>query len=223
VIIPALDEQKALPATLESLLAQEGWSELWIVDGGSSDRTVAIARAYAEMDNRVKVIRGKRGRGSQMNTGARKARAEVLLFLHADTRLEANCLAMLHQQMEKGICAGCFTVAFSPADFSLRLLAWLHNWRFSMTRIAYGDQALFIRRDLFWQLGGFPEVRMEDIRFGERLRWSTRQRRLPARVLTDSRKFRQLGTWRAVFYVLQILLADTFGKLPRSRFFDNVR
>ncbi|MCW8193748.1 glycosyltransferase [Proteobacteria bacterium 005FR1] len=223
VVIPALDEEKALPETLDSLLTQSGWTEGWIVDGGSNDHTCDIAREYVRRDSRLKVISAARGRARQMNAGARRSTADVLLFLHADTRLGTDSLAVLKQHAARGLRAGCFTVAFSPGGFLLRVLSLVHNWRFTLTRIAYGDQAFFVRRDLFENLGGFPEEPLEDIRLGERLRWTVRQRRLSPRVFTDSRKFHELGTCHAVACVLHILLQDFTGRLPRSRFLDKVR
>lgn len=223
VVIPALDEEKALPKTLDSLLAQTSWKEAWIVDGGSQDHTCEIAREYARREPRIKLISATRGRASQMNAGARRSTADVLLFLHADTQLEENCLAELELNADRGLLAGCFTVVFSPASFSLHLLSAIHNWRFTLSRIAYGDQAFFIRRDLFEKLNGFPDEALEDIRLGERLRWTVRQRRLASRVFTDSRKFHELGTWNAVASVLHILVMDFIGRPARSRFLDNVR
>lgn len=209
---------------MQSLLAQQGWREAWIVDGGSADATPQIIREFESRDRRVQGLGAPRGRGSQMNAGARMASGDMLLFLHADTVLSDGCLDRLRGSLaDKRLRAGCFTHCFSEATLSLKLLSILHNWRFDCTRIAYGDQALFVARDLFWRIGGFPETVLEDIRFGEALRSITRPRRLRSAVVTDSRKFRELGTWRAVGCVLRILVDYKLGRLPRSRFFKDVR
>lgn len=198
--------------------------EAWVVDGGSTDATLDVIGEFSLSDSRIHGMTAPTGRGSQMNAGACLARGDLLLFLHADTILGGNCLAALRAYMAgRQRCAGCFTHRFANADFTLKLLSILHNRRFDWTRVAYGDQALFVDRSLFWEIGGFPETPLEDIRFGEKLRRVTRPRRLDACIETDSRKFRKLGTWRAAFHVLHILAWDKLGRLPQSRFFENVR
>lgn len=224
VVIPALNEEKALPSTLQALVAQDGWTDAWVVDGGSTDATPDVVREFALQDSRIHGITAPRGRGSQMNAGARRARGDQLLFLHADTVPDVGCLDALHTRLtDQRIRAGCFTHRFSNADLPLRLLSALHNLRFDWTRIAYGDQAMFVDCRLFWKIGGFPETAIEDIRFGKKLRRVARPCRLDAVVTTDSRKFRRLGTWRAMCYVLYILANYKAGRIPRSRFFENVR
>jgi rSAM/selenodomain-associated transferase 2 len=224
VVIPALNEEKALPATLRSLLTQEGWREAWVVDGGSTDATLEIIREFESRDPRVHGLGAPRGRGSQMNAGARMASGDILLFLHADTVLGSGCFDRLRGGLtDTRLRAGCFSHRFSEPTLSLRLLSVLHNWRFDWTRIAYGDQTLFVARELFREIGGFPETPLEDIRFGEMLRRVTHPRRLRSAVVTDSRKFRELGAWRAVGCVLNILALYKLGRIPRSRFFKDVR
>lgn len=224
VIIPTLDEEKVLPKTLKALEMQEGWDEAWIVDGGSTDRTVDIAAAFAERDARIRCIHAARGRGSQLNAGAEQATGDVLLFLHADTQPAYGCFRTLQSALADGcVRAGCFTHRFSRADFSLNLLSELHNRRFIITQVAYGDQALFVERDLFREAGGFPDAPLEDIRFGEKLRQLTWPMQVEGVVVTDSRKFRQLGTWRSMLHIAGILAADKIGRLPRSPFLRNIR
>lgn len=225
VIIPALNEEQALPRTLTSLQGQQGWREAWVVDGGSRDGTLRVAEDFRQRDPRIQWMPAPRGRGAQMNAGARHSNGDVLLFLHADTVLARGALEALHESFARASPrAGCFTHHFSDPDLSLKLLSVAHNRRFDWTRIAYGDQALFVDRRLFWDIGGFPETELEDIRFGEKLRRATRLQRVPASVVTDSRKFRHLGTWRSVWYVLHILAAHKLGRPPpRSPFLQDHR
>jgi glycosyltransferase involved in cell wall biosynthesis len=122
VIIPAYNEERALPATLRHLLLQPGDFEVFVVDGGSTDRTCEIAAS----DSRVRVLRASKGRASQMNAGAVQARGEWLLFLHADTLLPDGSLARLNSlENDPSVQAGGFLHRFSGNDWRLRLVSYL--------------------------------------------------------------------------------------------------
>lgn len=221
VIIPAYNEEKALPATLESVLRQRGSYEVIVVDGGSSDRTREIART----DTRVYLTTAPRGRASQMNAGAQLASGEWLLFLHADTLLPDEALAVLNAlEVQRGCEVGGFRHRFSRSDWRLRLVSWMDNLRSRATRIIYGDQAMFVRRSLFEQLGGFPEQAvLEDVAFCEKLACVTRPVLLDKHIITDSRKFVQMGIWRSLARCAGILLCHQL-RLPVPRaFFADVR
>jgi len=223
VIIPALNEERALPATLDAILAQSADLEVLVVDGGSVDRTPQIVEESSARHPRLRLLRTARGRALQMNAGADLARGDWLLFLHADTLLPQNGLTAIENQPET-VQAGCFTHRFSGASAMLRVLSWFHNHRFGLTRVIYGDQAMFIRRDLFQKLEGFPVRPMEDIAFGLKLRAATLPVMLPEVVNTDSRKFDQMGHWRALAHSVFLLLRFRFGAdVSRDRFFRNYR
>lgn len=223
IIIPALNEEQALPATLDAVLSQPGDFEVCVVDGGSIDGTVAMVEAALASDSRLQLLRAARGRALQMNAGADVARGEWLLFVHADTLVPRDGLTMIENQPET-IQAGCFTHRFSGAAAMLRILSWFHNHRFGLTRVIYGDQAMFVRRGLFEKLGGFPVRPMEDIAFGLKLRAATRPVMLPGFVTTDSRKFDQMEHWRAVTHSVFLLLRFRFGAdVSGDRFFRNYR
>jgi rSAM/selenodomain-associated transferase 2 len=223
VIIPAYNEAKALPATLTRLAAEAGDHEIIVVDGGSTDATREIARSCRG----VQLVSAPKGRALQMNAGARLARGECLLFLHADTlppvgalaRLDALCAA------ESRCEAGGFRHRFSGRDWRLGAISWLHNTRCRLTSVFYGDQAMFVSRELFWRLGGFPvEPILEDLLFSEKLKRATRPVLLPDFVIADSRKFEQRGIARSFARVLAILLCHKL-RLPigARAFFDDVR
>ena len=223
VIIPTLNEERALPATLDAILDQPVDSEVIVVDGGSVDRTPQIVEETSARHPHLELLRMARGRALQMNAGAGAARGEWLLFLHADTLLPKNGFSAIENQPET-IQAGCFTHRFSGAGAMLRILSWFHNHRFGVTRVIYGDQAMFIRRGLFEELGGFPVRPMEDIAFGLTLRAATRPIMLPEVVTTDSRKFDQMGHWRALAHSVFLLLRFRYGAdVSRDRFFRNYR
>ena len=223
IVIPTLNEEKALPATLASVLGQQGDYEVMVVDGGSTDRTQEIVDGYrgrlAALDWSVSA----RGRALQQNAGAERASGDWLLFLHADTRLPPTALAAI-RRLPAAVAAGGFRQRFDSTNRLMQLLSLLDNWRFRFTHILYGDQALFLRRDLFIELGGFPDRPMEDVAFSLRLRSVTRPRLLPLTVLTDPRKFDQMGHWRALGRAIVLLVRFRFGAdVASDPFFDAYR
>ena len=222
VVMPVYNEELSLPDTLASLESQPGDFEIIAVDGGSSDATKALLSEQAS----VKLLDSAKGRAVQMNRGAREAKGEWLLFLHADTLLPGGALARLNQwEPDQELQAGGFKHQFSGDGIGLRLISWLDNLRCRHSRIIYGDQAMFVRTDLFHQLGGFPEdVVMEDVAFCERLVEVTEPRLLPDRVITSSRKFEQMGVWRSFLRVALILARHELGlTVNKGRFFADVR
>lgn len=222
VIIPAYNEEKALPATLQALAAQPGDYEVILVDGGSTDRTAELAGAVSA----VRVLAAPKGRASQMNAGAVIAHGEWLLFLHADTLLPSGAIQRLNEmESETAIQAGGFMHQFSGDDWRLKLISFLDNIRCIRSRIIYGDQALFVRRALFERLGGFPcRPILEDVAFCERLITVTTPLLLSPPVVTDARKFLKMGVWRSFLRVLLIILHVEFRLpvLPKA-FFQDIR
>lgn len=220
IIVPVYNEEKALPATLARVFAQVGKYEIIVADGGSHDAT----RAIATVDARIRLITAPKGRASQMNAGADVARGEWLLFLHADTLLPDGALEAI-AALPGDAQAGGFHHRFSGDDWRLRLISWMHNLRCRWTHVFYGDQALFVRRALFEQFGGFPENHLlEDVVFGERLRMQTRPRLLDLRIVTDARKFTQMGAWKSLGRVALILTCHELRLPLRARiFFSDIR
>ncbi len=218
VVIPALNEERALPRTLSRVEAQDSLHEIIVCDGGSTDGTHLAAKRPG-----VKWISARRGRGAQMNAGARSANGEWLLFLHADTLLPAGALEAI-AALPSHIEAGCFHQAFSDSRPLLRLVSRLHNWRCKRTRIIYGDQAMFVRRQVFNAIGGFAETELEDVKFSEHLRARTLPLLLPATVVTDARKFLAHGVLRSVGRIVLLLLCHRY-KIPLlgRHFFEPVR
>ena len=225
VIIPTLNEERALPATLESIAAQSGRLEVIVVDGHSTDATRSVADAYDKRFERFLIIDARRGRASQMNAGAHAAQGEWLLFLHADTRLPPGAIESIATLATGGeASAGCFEQRFSGAGLVLRLISMIHNYRFRRTLIMYGDQAIFVERSLFLTVGGYPEAILEDVLLSEELRRVTRPVMLPLAVVTDSRKFEQIGELRALWWVVRILIAHKFDRpITNREFFDEFR
>jgi rSAM/selenodomain-associated transferase 2 len=234
VVIPAYNEEKALPHTLRELLSQCGDYEVIVVDGGSTDRTLAVLAEFSFLEYPSPrgshpshlLLKASKGRASQMNEGAKHATGNWLLFLHADTVLPSGAIQKLNEmEMDPAIQAGGFMHQFTGDDWRLKLISFLDNFRCIRSRIIYGDQALFVRRALFKQLGGFPNRPMlEDVAFCERLIAVTTPLLLSPCVVTDARKFLKMGVWRSFVRVLLIILHVEFGLpvFPRA-FFQDVR
>ena len=228
VIVPTYNEEKALPETLRSLFAQAGDYEVLVVDGGSTDRTVNIVESLRVTGDalRVTLLTAAKGRASQMNAGAKAAKGELLLFLHADTLLPDGALTGLNRmEGDEQVQAGGFLHQFSGGGWRLRLISFLDNFRCVRSRIIYGDQAMFVRRVLFERLGGFPDQPiLEDVAFCEKLISATKPVLLRPPVITDSRKFVKMGIWKSFARVLLIILHAQFRLpvLPRV-FFQDIR
>lgn len=221
VIVPVLNEERVLQVTLTSLFGQSGDFEVILVDGGSRDASLDIAGQFSK----IRILHAPRGRAIQMNTGAAQATGDWLLFLHADTELPEGAMHEI-RALSQGVQAGGFRQQFRGRHPALKVISWLDNFRCKRTGVIYGDQALFVRRGLFEDLGGFPLSVMEDLYFGERLLTRTRPTLLNHAVITDSRKFEQQGIWRSFFRVLTLMACAHKGwNLPGfcHRFFEDVR
>jgi len=201
IVMPVLNEADAIQTTLQALapLRQRG-VRVVVVDGGSQDDTLALAQAHANA-----VIEGPRGRALQMNTGAALGWGEVLLFLHADTTLPECADAHLLQALSQGHVWGRFDVRIAGRPWMLAVVARLMNWRSGWTGIATGDQAIFMRRTAFAQVGGFaPQPLMEDIDLSQRLRAVGPPACLRQQVLTSGRRWEQRGVWRTILLMWRL-------------------
>lgn len=191
VIIPAVNEEQALPATLASITDQTGPKEVIVADGGSTDATREVASAHAS----VQVIEAPYGRARQMNAGAARSDADVLLFLHADTRLPADALDRVRTAIHGGAAAGCFRLTFDRDGFWLWL--WTRPVWMRWHRWAFGDRAVFVRRDVFGAVGGFPDQPIfEDLDLVRAVRRHGRFAFLPQAVTTSARRFTDVGALR---------------------------
>jgi rSAM/selenodomain-associated transferase 2 len=229
VVIPTYNEEKALPETLQVLFRQPGEYEVIVVDGGSTDRTSEVVREFSLQPsalNTLRLLSSPKGRAIQMNAGAKIANGEWLLFLHADTLLPACAMQRLSQlEADPKIQAGGFMHQFSGDDWRLRCISFLDNFRCVRSRIIYGDQALFVRRQFFERLGGFPNQSiLEDVAFCEKVLKETDPLLLFPPVITDARKFIKMGIFRSFVRVLLIILHVEFRLpvLPHT-FFQDIR
>lgn len=216
IIVPLRNEAALVGPALQALRAQAPDAEIIAVDGASSDGSFELARQVPG----VHCLYSPPGRGRQMNAGAALARGDVLLFLHVDTRLQPGALQALAAAVSQGLEAGAFTHRFLQDDWRLRLISWGHNLSCRLGHIYYGDHGIFVTRELFQAVGGFPEVPvLEDVIFCERLRRRVRGRLLAPLACTDGRRFLQLGVWRTVARGLWILACHRLGLRPVGRGF----
>ncbi|GAB4118534.1 MAG: TIGR04283 family arsenosugar biosynthesis glycosyltransferase [Sideroxydans sp.] len=202
IIIPMLNEAAQLPELFAHLLPyQRAGCEIIFADGGSADGSPRLAEVAG-----FKVVRADRGRARQMNAGAAGASGEVLLFLHADTRLPQGAARLVAQGLlEQNGCWGRFDVCISGRPFMLRVVSRLINWRSRLTGIATGDQALFVRRGVFEQLHGFPEQPlMEDVELCKRLKSFSRPVCLRQCVTTSGRRWETHGVWRTILLMWRL-------------------
>jgi rSAM/selenodomain-associated transferase 2 len=212
IIVPALDEGAQLAETLARLtLFRTRGAEVIVADGGSHDDTAKHALPLAD-----RVITAPRGRGAQMNAGAAIASGDILLFLHADTRLPPDADGLVLEEMMRTKAAwGRFDVTIEGRSRLLPLVATLMNLRSRLTGIATGDQAIFVDRQAFLQAGGFSDIPlMEDIALSRRLKRLSPPVCLAARVTTSGRRWDERGAWRTILLMWRLRLAYFLGTAP---------
>lgn len=210
VVIPTLNEATNIAATLAAVLAAPD-VEAIVVDGGSRDGTPEAAEAAG-----ARVLTAGAGRAAQQNAGAAATSADMLLFLHADTRLPAGWADAVRQALaDPGLALGAFSLAIDGATLAERLVAAGANWRSRTWGVPYGDQALFLRRATFERLGGFaPLPIMEDWDLARRARALGRIRMLDLAVVTSPRRWRKLGVVRTLWRNQLMLLGWRIGLAP---------
>lgn len=210
VIVPVLNEEKSVGATLAALLPLAPY-EIIIVDGGSSDRTREIAARF-----QVKIYSSERSRARQMNRGAREASGDVLLFLHADTRLPPTAFTDIAGALDDPrYLGGRFDVELSGEHWLLPLVGRMISYRSRISKVSTGDQAIFVRRAVFERMHGFEEIPlMEDIAFCRALKRLGGVACLRSRVITSARRWEVDGVWRTILRMWTIKLLYFAGVSP---------
>lgn len=205
IIIPVLNEASEMPGLLEHLVPLRArGAEVIVADGGSEDGSPELILRAG-----VRLVGAERGRARQMNAGAVAASGDVLLFLHADTRLPSSAERAIETAIRRSEHPenvwGRFDVRISGDHFMLRVIASLMSWRSRFTGIATGDQAIFVARPIFDAAGGFPEQPlMEDIELSKRLRVLSRPICLAERVTTSGRRWETNGVWRTIWLMWRL-------------------
>lgn len=224
IVVPVLNEIETLPELLRHL-SRLGKSnaihyDIVLVDGGSHDGTVQAATQAG-----FRVVSSPKGRARQMNAGASATRGDILLFLHADTRLPQNALEQVHSALGQADQAswGRFNVRITGDAFMLKIVARMMNLRSRITGIATGDQAMFIHRSLFDEVGGFPDLPlMEDIELSSSLRRIQHPVCLRSKVITSGRRWIDNGVWKTIVLMWQLRWAYWRG-VPAEQLAERYR
>ena len=196
IIIPVYNEAVLIPLALSRLqIYRQAGHELIVVDGHSEDNSFTEAQAWAD-----KVVKSPKGRGKQLHSGALVAQGQVLLFLHIDTELPQDADAILKQQLNASSKHwGRFRVRLQGEDWRLKMIAHMMNWRSCLTGMVTGDQTLFVRRQLYFEIGGFPPLPlMEDLAISRLLKAQGRVLCLSASVKSSARRWQQQGLVKTV-------------------------
>lgn len=213
IVIPVKNEQAIIRDALLALQAyrQQG-HELILVDGGSTDETKSLAVNLYD-----RLLECRPGRARQMNAGAQQARGEILLFLHADSRLPENAINIIIKRFdrENSKVWGRFDVRLSGSHPLFSLIAFFMNLRSCLTGIATGDQAMFVQRSAFIKLAGFPDMPlMEDIQLSRNLLALSRPICVREKVTSSSRRWEKKGIVRTILLMWYLRLAYFLGKSP---------
>lgn len=220
IIIPTLNEADRIADLIDATRAL-GDCEIIIIDGGSDDDTLAHA-GKADIS-----LSAPRGRATQQNAGAAAATGDILLFLHADCRLSTGSLEAVQEALKDDrLVGGCFQQTIDAPGPRYRLLEWGNGLRVQLLKWAYGDQGIFVRREIFEQLGGFPDLRlMEDLFFMKQLKKKGRFQLLDARLHVSPRRWQQRGIIRQTLRNWLLVTLAQIGVSPNrlKKFYPHVR
>jgi rSAM/selenodomain-associated transferase 2 len=210
IIIPVLNEEKTIPRLLTNLAQLEGAFEVILVDGGSQDQTLSL------LPSTYRVISSLPGRAHQMNRGAKLASGNILLFLHADTQLPRQAITAIEKVIkEEEAIAGRFKIRLEARGFIFRIIGALINLRDSLTGGFTGDQAIFVRRDIFEKMNGFKEIPLlEDLDLARRLKKRGKVIRLSLKVTTSARRWQKEGVFKTIFLMWLIRSLFLLGVSP---------
>ena len=220
IIIPTLNEERSLGGTFASLSSRA--HEIIIVDGGSKDGTVELARKYTSV-----VLDSDRGRGIQQHTGACQAQGDILLFLHADTWLPRGFEVIIERTLsESKIVFSAFQLGHHPSTAFLNLVALMANLRALLLKMPYGDQGLFMRKSDYFRVGGFRNLPfMEDVDLVRRLNRIGKFKLVKAKVRTSARRYDRNGIVHTTVRNWSLIIRYLLGQSPEHlhRFYSDAR
>ena len=222
IIVPVYNEEKILSGKVEFFKQLSKRAELIFVDGGSCDSTLKIIEMLGG-----RILRSQKGRAAQMNAGAKTARHDILLFLHADAYLPLDSLTTIeHVIHNNGYAGGCLHQVIDAPGLLFRWIAWTGNVRAKMFKIFYGDQGIFVRKDVFWSLGGFPEAPLaEDVLFSSRLRQEGKTDILPDPIYCSARRWVRQGVLKTLLFNTRVTVGLALNNNTErlARYYKDVR
>jgi rSAM/selenodomain-associated transferase 2 len=221
IIIPTLNEENCMEKLAKNLAVLKGKFEVILVDGGSTDTTLGKVSFPARV---IKDVKG--GRGAQLNEGAKNARGSILFFLHADTTLPSGALLEAEKAIKSGYLGGRFRVRLDEKGLVYRLIETGINLRDRFTGGSTGDQCIFVRRDIFEELGGFEPIPIcEDLDFARRLKRKGQYVQLPLYVKTSARRWKKEGPFKVILlmWLIRLLFLLRFPPAKLKKLYGEVR
>jgi len=221
IVIPIYNEENSLRENALHFQTLSQKAELIFVDAASTDQSIALAKQYG------RVLQSKKGRGRQMNYGADFAQADILFFMHADSFIDRQALYAIQNRINReDIAGGCLTQEINKKGIIFRILEAQGNLRARISRVFYGDQGIFVKKDIFFGLGGFPQVPvLEDVLFSKKLRQAGKTAVLANKIFTSPRRWERQGIIKATLTYCLISQLFRFGyPLEKiSRLYDDLR
>ena len=218
IITPVLNEKSLIKPFFEHLNQLEGDFELVLVDGGSKDGTInEIKKQKNIFKHKLQVIQTRQGRGHQMNKGASVATGDIFLFLHIDCTLEKDTIPIIEQEVKRqDLNGGAMIQAFENPDYFLKILSNLGNYRAKINKIFYGDYGIFIRKDIFEEIGGYDDIPyLEDVEFSIKAKKNGKMRQINRIIYTSSRRFMNIGKLKITFIFTIAVLLNMIGVRPK--------
>ena len=209
IVIPVFNEVKALPYALK-MLHDLSVDEIIFVDGGSNDKSRELIKA-----NGYQCLTSLAGRAKQMNLGANNIKSDIILFLHVDTEFHSSHVSIIKKSYTEGFSSGRFDITFTDNSLTYRIISFFINMRSRLTKLSTGDQAMFMRREVFEQQGGFKDIPlMEDIEISKRLRTVGNVICLREKVVTSNRRWKNFGILKTIILMWKLRLLFWLGISP---------
>lgn len=221
IIVPVLNEEKTIENSLIKLNNLKGSKEIIVVDGGSKDKTVTIAKKYG------KVVKSKKGRAYQMNKGASISKGDILWFVHSDSIVDLNSITYIEKCITKGYVGGGFSLYFY--DFNTLFMKYIRvtsNIRACIFKIFYGDQGIFVEKNIFNRIGGYPNLYiMEDLEFSKKIKKIGKMKLISKKIGTSARRFKKGGQFKThlLMHKLRILHIMGISNSTLNKMYREVR